>query len=203
MELSDNERTIEFYDRNAAKYFEETAYLNVEGLRSKFIELLPCGARILDAGCGSGRDTRAFREMGFDVVAIDASKGIAKQAKEQFGIGVEILRIEEIPFDSEFDGVWASASLLHLSGSLLLNGLERLSEALRIGGVLYSSFKQGESGEWRNGRFFQDMSEANLRELIRGTDSLRLLEIWDSQGLATEHSSPVLWKNFLAKKVKP
>ena len=58
MPHSEEEDTVRYYDKNAAAYFDETAHLDMSDLRRRFTDLLPEGARILDAGCGSGRDGR-------------------------------------------------------------------------------------------------------------------------------------------------
>jgi 2-polyprenyl-3-methyl-5-hydroxy-6-metoxy-1,4-benzoquinol methylase len=69
-----------FYDTNAERFFEETAHLDMSSLRQCFTRLLPPRAAVLDAGCGSGRDARAFADEGFEVTAFDGSREMVKRA---------------------------------------------------------------------------------------------------------------------------
>ena len=70
---------------------------------------------ILDAGCGSGRDSKAFQELGYAVSAFDASEEICRFATEYLGQEVQCRRFEDVIEENCYDGIWASASLLHVS----------------------------------------------------------------------------------------
>lgn len=191
--------TIRFYDENAAEYFDQTSELDVSSLRRRFLEKLPDGARILDAGCGSGRDARAFLDAGYEVVAIDASRGMAEQARKRLGVEVEVMRFEEMSFREEFDGIWACASLLHVPSEDLPDVLERMRRALKPGGTLYLSFKCGESEERRAGRYFHDMTRQRLSDLLLGTDTLTVVEAWETDGASMDPGRERLsWVNALA-----
>jgi 2-polyprenyl-3-methyl-5-hydroxy-6-metoxy-1,4-benzoquinol methylase len=74
------------------------------------------GGRILDAGCGPGRDALAFAERGYELIAFDASTAMVRVARERVGsrIVVHLMRFEDLNGQSEFDGIWACASLLHV-----------------------------------------------------------------------------------------
>ena len=78
------------------------------------MKYLPLGAKILDLGCGSGRDTKYFLQKGYDVVAVDGSIEMVKLSTEFTGKQTLHLTFDEINFNEEFDGVWACASLLHV-----------------------------------------------------------------------------------------
>ena len=75
-------KTIDYYNKNARSYFDATAGADFSEAYAKFCAFLPERARILDAGCGSGRDLRAFRDMGYEVVGLDASEQLAALARE-------------------------------------------------------------------------------------------------------------------------
>jgi 2-polyprenyl-3-methyl-5-hydroxy-6-metoxy-1,4-benzoquinol methylase len=79
-----------------------------------FLALLKPGARILDAGCGSGRDLKAFSERGYQVVGLDASELMVRLAREHSDQQVHHLAFQEVTYKEEFDGIWACASLLHV-----------------------------------------------------------------------------------------
>lgn len=194
-------KTVRYYDDDAAGYFDRTVGLDVSQLRRRFVAHLPRGGKILDAGAGSGRDARAFLDDGYEVVAIDASQGMAKEAGERLGIEVEVLRLEEMEFEREFDGVWACASLLHVAARDLGDVLGRIARALKPKGVAYLSFKKGEGEEWRGGRRFHDLEADDLRVQIEWCDELSVLEIWEStfDGLAPGEGKTI-WINGLVQK---
>jgi len=76
---------------------------------------ISAGGRILDAGCGSGRDSLAFMRKGYQVVSIDASGEMVAAASRLTGQSAVLMRFDEVAFDGEFDADWACASLLHVA----------------------------------------------------------------------------------------
>ena len=147
-------------------------------LYQRFLPLLPPAGRILDAGCGSGRDLRAFAEMGYRATAFDASPALIALAEAYAGQPVFRARFQDIDWQESFDGVWACASLLHLPASELPDALGRLSTALVPGGVMYASFKYGHGEREDQGRHFTDLDEAGLSELLDRAANLQPLDVW-------------------------
>jgi 2-polyprenyl-3-methyl-5-hydroxy-6-metoxy-1,4-benzoquinol methylase len=103
-----------YYDAHAAEFFDRTVQVDLADLRSRFTDLLAPGASILDAGCGSGRDSKAFAEAGFSVTAFDCSPPMVELAARYTGLPVQQLRFQDLRFEELFDGIWACASLLHV-----------------------------------------------------------------------------------------
>ena len=68
---------IHIYNQNANAFVESTVSVDFKKTQDKFIEILP-GKRVLDFGCGSGRDTKYFIEAGLDVTATDGSEELCK-----------------------------------------------------------------------------------------------------------------------------
>ena len=136
---------IEYYDANAQAFFDRTVDADMTDLQARFAARLPLGGRVLDAGCGSGRDSRAFRDMGFQVSAIDGSAELAKLAREYAGVPVQVMDFREVAWREAFDGVWACASLLHLKPADLPGAVRRLRDALVPGGHLEMSFQYGDA----------------------------------------------------------
>ena len=107
--------TIDYYNRNAARYFNETVHADVSEIRDRFAQMLPPGGTILDLGCGSGRDSKAFIEQGFRVVAVDGSEKLCKLAQAYIQQPVVCSDFLDYKPNETFDGIWACASLLHLT----------------------------------------------------------------------------------------
>ncbi len=109
-----------YYNRNAETYFKETVGIDMSRLYKSFTETLPPHAHILDAGCGFGRDSRAFLMMGYHVTAFDISEEMVIRAREFAGIEVQIRSFEQVNEVAVYDGIWACASLLHIPQKNLL-----------------------------------------------------------------------------------
>jgi SAM-dependent methyltransferase len=193
--------TVAYYDAHALEYARATLGVYMAPLYEPFLALIAPGGHILDVGCGSGRDVLAFRGRGFRVTAIDASGEIAHVAREWTGQAVAVLRVQDLSYENEFDGIWACASLLHVPSDEVDDVIERLTRALRPGGSCYMLFKLGEAEEVREGRLFHDYTEARLRLVIERHPLLALLRVW-----LTEDLRPVqrgrTWVNALARKAQ-
>ena len=156
--------TIDYYNRNAARYFNETVHADVSEIRDRFTQMLPPGGTILDLGCGSGRDSKAFIEQGFRVVAVDGSEELCKLAEEYIQQPVVCSDFLDYKPEETFDGIWACASLLHLTEEECHIVVDRLSKNLKPGGCFYMSFKMGEFEGERDGRFYRDVSLEDVHE---------------------------------------
>jgi SAM-dependent methyltransferase len=171
---------IEFYEQNAERFFDDTVAVDMTALYDPFLAELPPGGLILDAGCGSARDSRAFLELGYQVHAFDASPRLAALASQHLGQPVDILRFDQVNWHARFDGIWACASLLHIPRAELPDILSRLARSLKPSGVLYASFKYGEGERWTHGRRFTDMDKPGLERLLKQTPHLALKTCWSS-----------------------
>lgn len=172
------EDSSDYYNQNSTDFFESTVKLDMSDFYRRFLKYIPASGRILDAGCGSGRDTKAFVNMGYKVTAFDASSEMVRLATEFTGVEVLELTFEDLAFKNEFDGIWACASLLHVPRAKIKNILGKIADALTEGGAAYLSFKHGERDEQRNGRWFNDYSERLFRRLIEDTGVFDIKEIW-------------------------
>jgi len=173
------DQTVRFYDEHAGEHAERTVAVDMSAIYTPFLELLPAGGMILDAGCGSGRDSKFFAEKGYKVTAIDASAAYAKEASKRTGVSVRVMRFQDLDYGAQFDGIWACASLLHVPRGQLVEVLNRFARALKPHGVFYVSVKEGTDERFdKENRYFNDMNEATFREQVEGTRSLRVRRTW-------------------------
>ncbi|WP_374257146.1 class I SAM-dependent methyltransferase [Yokenella regensburgei] len=173
--------TMNFYQRHAAQFFADTVSVDMASLYAPFIAMLAPGAVVLDAGCGSGRDTKAFKEMGFNVEAFDASAEMVALAAEHAGVPVQQMSFSELNATRRYDGIWCCASLLHVPAEELPGVMQRLAAALKVGGVWYVSFKYGDGERVKEGRHFTDLNELALGELVKMLPGIRLHSTWQTE----------------------
>lgn len=106
--------TIDYYNRNVQDFVDRTVSVDFTRIQKVFLELLPRDARILDFGCGSGRDTKYFLDCGYQVDAMDGSIELCRAASEYTGIHVKRILFQELDEVEKYDGIWACASILHV-----------------------------------------------------------------------------------------
>lgn len=175
--MDSTSQTLEYYDKNSESFLADTANVEFRELQSRFASMLPAGGRILDLGCGSGRDSLAFLKAGFKVDAVDGSKQMVEAAKGLTGLDVTQALFSEYEPDGLYDGIWACSSLLHVASGELPSLIEKYSKALKPNGVFYLSFKLGDYEGMRNGRWFTDFTEESFCALIGKINGLEILEI--------------------------
>ena len=163
--------TLKYYQDNAQIFFDGTVNVDMSSLYEAFTQHLAPGARVLDAGCGSGRDAKAFLKMGYQVEAFDASPAMVELARVHTGL----------PVKEEFDGIWCCASLLHVPAVELPGVMRRLADALKPGGVWYVSFKYGEGEREVDGRRFTDMDEVRLQGTLKALAFINIESVWKTR----------------------
>jgi SAM-dependent methyltransferase len=175
--------TTGYYDRCAAEFCENTFTVDMSALYIPFLREIPEGGAILDAGCGSGRDSLAFLRRGYRVVSIDASREMVAVATKHAGQQALLLRFDEIEFTDEFDGIWACGSLVHVARRDLHSVFTRFSRALKPNGIIYLSFKYGDTERMEGERFFNDVNEATLGLFLGSHPELELVHLWMTEDL--------------------
>ena len=149
-------KTIKSYDNTAMDYDRKTMEIDMSEFIERFCSLLS-GRKVLDLGCGPGRDMASFISKGFDVTGLDASKGMLKLAEKNINGKAKLVQgnFLGLPFgSSEFDGIWCNASLIHLSKDDLPKALGEVFRVLKSRGIFYASVKEGkEEGIVNDGRY--------------------------------------------------
>ena len=205
MERDWNDQTLAYYRENANSFLEGTLSADMSDARSRFLQKMEPHAYILDLGCGSGRDTKAFLEQGYRVDAADGSEELCRRASEYTGIPVRHMLFQELDVQEVYDGIWACASLLHLPKAELAFVLRKVANALKKNGVLYASFKYGMFEGMRGGRFFSDFTEESLggfwERVWRAEDShiLKIREVWLTEDVRPGREEE-RWINLLAER---
>ena len=166
------------YETHAEAFVAATIGADMSSLRHRFLSALPLSrtgpVRILDAGSGSGRDARAFREAGFAVSAFDASAAMVTATRAHAEVSARRMRFEDFDWEHPFEGIWACASLLHVARDDLMPVIARLARHLVPGGVLYLAFKSGTQTRIKDGRRFTDITSDDLAQVLNGWCRLRV-----------------------------
>ncbi len=194
-----NNKTLDYYNQNVEDFINRTVDADMHYCQDIFIELLEPNAYILDAGCGSGRDSLYFLEQGFKVCAIDGSEEMCKAASDYIGKPVECLKFQDISYEETFDGVWACASLLHVPKQELPDVLRKFYRALKPGGVMYASFKYGYKEEERLGRFFSDYHLEEIENVFTKNAGFELVEGFETEDVRPDYADKP-WVNVIVRK---
>ena len=194
--------TLQYYEDHAEEFAANTLDADMKDIRSRFLARLPEKARILDFGCGTGRDTKAFHDMAYEVTALDGSEALCRFAGEYTGLPVKCVDFRSYsPAEGErYEGIWACASLLHLGKKELVPVMRELGKALEPGGILYVSFKYGDDEGERNGRFFTDFTLEGFQEFMKNIPEFRMAESWVT-GDVRPGRGDERWLNMLWERI--
>ena len=162
-------KTRDTYDAVAAEFLQNTRDRSVIcGWLDRFASSLPAGTLVLDLGAGPGFDSAELRERGFEAISVDLSLGMLRAGVREFPGPRVQSDLRRLPFPSRsVCGVWANASLLHLSKAEASLALREIRRVLRPSGILYMSVKRGSGTEWESERYgkprwFQYWSDPEL-----------------------------------------
>lgn len=192
--------TLDYYNKNSEEYFNSTLNVDMTNTYKEFLKLVPEGGKILDLGCGSGRDSMNFMKLGYEVTAVDGAKELAKKASLLLGKEVIVSTFEELELKEKFHGIWACASLLHIKREDLKTVLNNLYNNLEDNGVFYMSFKYGEKEyvDDKN-RYFNCFTDESIISFINENTKYNILGLYiteDKLGRVNE----VKWVNLICNK---
>jgi len=169
--------SFHYYDTHAHQYVKTTVGVDMSDQYAMFLTHLAPGSSILDAGCGSGRDSLVFKQKGFEVEAFDASEAMVENTRSLAQVPVRKLLFQDMDYNQQFDGIWACASLLHVPKQELNKVFSLLAQALKPKGFLYCSFKNREEDFEKDGRVFTCFTPALMQEFILSQQEFTLIEM--------------------------
>ena len=191
--------TINYYNQNGESFASSTVDVEFSAHQGTFLSLLPPAARILDFGCGSGRDAKYFLEHGFRVDAIDGSEAMCAIAMAYTGLGVRHMYFQDLAEEEKYDGIWACASILHLPWVDLEDVFAKMLRALKPHGIIYTSFKYGDFEGFRTGRYYTDMTEERFSRFLAPFRNVALIKSWVTSDVRPGRDDEK-WLNLLLEK---
>jgi len=205
-------KTISTYNSTAADYAEKTDKLLPRERLNEFINYMGRSfGQVMDLGCGPGRDARYLDSKGFQVIGVDLSSELLNIAKKRVPKGLfynlDISGPLSTDWMEKFEGVWASASLVHVPLERLSSSIGQVRDVLVPDGIFYAKVMEGDCSEIRvskrygstseNGeKFWQYFSEDTFTKtlLCTGFDLLKVYRL--NNEFSLEHP----WMEFFARK---
>jgi len=174
-----SQKTLAYYEDRALEFWEGTCDHDVSQNIEALLEAIEGEGpfRILDFGCGPGRDLLALSERGHQPIGLDGAEAFVRMAREL--AGVEVWQQDFLALNlpaASFDGVFANASLFHVPTLELPRVLRELFDCLRPGGVLFASNPRGENQEgWNGSRYgaYHDLESWTRLALDAGFEAVR------------------------------
>lgn len=194
------DKTLAFYAKNYEQYLADTVNADMSATRTKVLKLLKPGAMILDLGCGSGRDSLAFKKQGYKVTAVDGSPEFVVYAEKLIEQNVICATFDNLELPKgKYDLIWACASLLHAPYKKLPATIKKVSDFLKPDGIFYMSFKYGSFEGERNGRYYTDLNEERIGDALRIAGCLKIYDEWISKDVRAGIKTN--WFNVIMKKI--
>jgi SAM-dependent methyltransferase len=197
-------QTIDAYERSA---MECTARWSKQRQRrspllAEWLHRLPAGARLLDLGCGGGKDAGDLSQRGYCVIGLDRTSALLSAGRGRYP-SLPLIRadLRYLPFRAmSFDGLWAAASLMHLPKPAARRILTDLSRLVRPGGLFAATVTYGVKSRlvtdgWVPGRYFARWRKDELACAVRRA-GWKVLEL----KIITNRERKGRWLNLLAKR---
>jgi cyclopropane fatty-acyl-phospholipid synthase-like methyltransferase len=203
------ESTLKYYQENAEALAERYEGAEVSELQKHLAKTFDLSDKILEIGCGSGRDAAFMHQQGFDVTAVDGASTMIENAvllhPELVGRIREVILPNGLKSFAEqsFDGIYSIATLMHLDLEEIKVSLGYISKLLTRGGKFYFSVSiarddvNSDSFDLK-GRRFTTLSEKEWEDLCQSAGLSKLSSTYSSDGLGRE---AIIWLTCIMKKV--
>lgn len=193
--------TLEYYNKNAKQYCEQTIVGDLQENYNKFLRQIPSNSYILDFGCGSGRDSKYFIENGYKVKSTDGSIEMCKLASKYIGQNVECIKFEELNDIEIYDAIWACSSILHVEKEKLSNVLVKMIKALKTNGIIYTSFKRGAGYEIKEEKYYNYLTKEEMKNILDEiSEDVKIIEYFETLPSTKRKAEDTVWANFIIKK---
>ena len=176
------EKPEEFYSRGAEKFAEKYSMKNMpqayKDLLDIFAEKEEKG-KVLDAGCGTGRDIEYLTEIGLDVKGIDLAEGMIQHAKKNKKGKFQKMDVRDLEFNNEeFEGIWCNTVIHFFPKEEMSEVLDEFKRTVKPGGTLYVSFKIG------GGTFIRERYGSEVKQYLIPEEKAR--KMLEDKGLKIE-----------------
>ena len=142
--MSMNSKVIESFNKFAEQYADITFSNLLQYELNRFISLIPKDGKVLDLGCGAGRDVEYFTDFKLKTMGIDASKNLINEAKKRVNENFEVMDMRKLTFkDEEFDGIWAQDSISYVAKDDVKGVLKNVFRILKREGIFFVSVRKG------------------------------------------------------------
>ncbi len=193
--------TLDYYNKNAKLYFEQTVEGDLKENYDKFLSKIAKKSYILDFGCGSGRDSKYFMEKGYKVKAIDGSIEMCKLASKYIDQNVECMKFDELNEENTYDAIWACSSILHVEKKELPSVLSKMIRALKTNGVIFTAFKKGDGYEIKEGKYYNFLTKEELEQILNNINqNIKIIDYFETLS-STKRSEKVIWSNYILQKI--
>ena len=197
--------TLGHYNQHAKSFWQGTKDHDVSQNRDALLEYVSKPSRILDFGCGPGRDLKVFSDLGYEAIGLEGAERFVEFARQYSGCEVwhqDFLSLE-LPTDY-FDGVFANAALFHVPSQELPRVLKELWATLKPNGVLFSSNPRGDNEEgWNGERYGVYYNLERWRELVLAAGFVEITHYYRPPGLprAQQPWLASLWRKITVSVV--
>lgn len=192
------DKNISYYDLTAQQYFDLSYTFDMNKIQDRFLDLgIPKGGELLDAGCGSGRDSWDFVNKGYNVLSIDGSQKLVDLVNQNPTLNCLKKDFLEIDYKDRFDGVWCCAALLHVPPQQFDKVFENLTNSLKKDGILYFSIKNLENDYLDDGKreFFHPGKE-HLHNLFEKMN-VQLVDYYET---GKQNEPNQMFENYVVRK---
>lgn len=195
--MSTYSQTLTWYTRNAEQFEKGALACDTPEDLVTFAQKLK-GDKLLDAGCGVGRDMITFKNLGFNVTGLEPTPALATKTRQRTNLPVRTRNLAH-PIQDSWDGIWCLAVLVHIPLQDWEAAISNIWNALAPGGWAYISVKEGNTGAYTDsqGRPLTLVSHADLETLVSKVTSNHMITKLDAK---TSTGTLVPWLNIWLHK---
>jgi SAM-dependent methyltransferase len=198
--------TLADYNAHAESFWRGTRDHDVSQNRGALLQNISGAGpfRILDFGCGPGRDLKVFRDLGHEAVGLEGAERFVELARDYSGCAVWLQDFLKLDLPPEFfDGIFANASLFHVPSQELPRVLRELWAALKANGVLFSSNPRGDNqAGWSGERYGCYYNLERWRSLVSAAGFAEITHYYRPPGLPRDQQPWLasVWRKSNEKK---